>query len=142
VQIIASVFLLVVLTIEEKNLTRIGAMCAMLLKIGNWPFQAWYLWIIEKIGIKIKSLFILTTWQKILPAVIVLSVTKNDNNINTLGVIALARVLAPIFKMSYDISIEKIIAMSSLNNNGWVLVTVIISLKTLLVFMIPYMITI
>lgn len=137
IQAISSAVILVSTTIVIRKYTEIIIILILVLKTGGWPIHMWYLKIVRNIRIKIKSFLILLTWQKILPILIISSVINRKDTINLVVFFSLARALTPILKLNKNLRFKRIMGLSSLNNNGWILLRRIAS-RTLFVCLIVF----
>lgn len=129
--------LLIAATAPQKRLRSLVILICIIIKLGAWPTHLWYIKLIERIKIK-KSLMLIITWQKILP-IYVLSILSDK----TLIVISL-RVFCILSSMRWlkkNISIKRTIALSSLNNNGWIIICILRSIRTILIFLSAYLLT-
>nr|WHL46487.1 NADH dehydrogenase subunit 2 [Dudusa nobilis] len=94
---------------------------SMLMKMGSAPFHFWFPNIVE--GLSWLNNFILMTWQKITP-MILLSYYFNKNFI--ILIIIFNIVIGAISGMNQT-SLRKLMAFSSINNLGWMLFAIMIS---------------
>nr|YP_009131034.1 NADH dehydrogenase subunit 2 [Risoba prominens]AHW51553.1 NADH dehydrogenase subunit 2 [Risoba prominens]UNP54394.1 NADH dehydrogenase subunit 2 [Risoba prominens] len=94
---------------------------SMLMKMGSAPFHFWFPNIVE--GLSWFNNFILMTWQKITP-IIILSYYMNKNYI--LIIVILNVIIGAISGLN-QISLRKLMAFSSINNLGWMLMSILIS---------------
>nr|CAB4244808.1 unnamed protein product [Chrysodeixis includens] len=94
---------------------------SMLMKMGSAPFHFWFPNIVE--GLSWFNNFILMTWQKITP-MILLSYYFNKNFI--FNIIILNIIIGAIGGLNQT-SLRKIMAFSSINNLGWMLMSIMIS---------------
>nr|YP_010360283.1 NADH dehydrogenase subunit 2 [Spirama retorta]UNQ84425.1 NADH dehydrogenase subunit 2 [Spirama retorta] len=111
---------------------------SMLMKMGASPFHFWFPNIVE--GLSWFNNFILMTWQKITP-MIILSYYFNKNFI--LIVIMLNAIIGALGGLNQT-SLRKIMAFSSINNLSWMLSSIMISenLWLFYLFMYSFMISI
>nr|YP_009019854.1 NADH dehydrogenase subunit 2 [Helicoverpa punctigera]AHJ91273.1 NADH dehydrogenase subunit 2 [Helicoverpa punctigera]AZL93732.1 NADH dehydrogenase subunit 2 [Helicoverpa punctigera] len=112
---------------EMNNLILILMNSSMLMKMGSTPFHFWFPNIIE--GLSWFNSFILMTWQKITP-MILLSYCFNKNFIIT--VIVFNIIIGAIGGLNQT-SLRKLMAFSSINNLGWMMSAIMIS-QTLWIF--------
>nr|YP_010026145.1 NADH dehydrogenase subunit 2 [Ctenoplusia albostriata]QOQ36993.1 NADH dehydrogenase subunit 2 [Ctenoplusia albostriata] len=94
---------------------------SMMMKMGAAPFHFWFPNIVE--GLSWFNNFILMTWQKITP-MILLSYYFNKNFI--IIIIILNIIIGAIGGLNQT-SLRKIMAFSSINNLGWMLTSIMIS---------------
>nr|YP_010417086.1 NADH dehydrogenase subunit 2 [Sympis rufibasis]USC54673.1 NADH dehydrogenase subunit 2 [Sympis rufibasis] len=111
---------------------------SMLMKMGASPFHFWFPNIVE--GLSWFNNFILMTWQKITP-MIILSYYFNKNFI--LMIIMLNAIIGALGGLNQT-SLRKIMAFSSINNLSWMLSSMLISenLWLFYLFMYSFMISI
>nr|URT60207.1 NADH dehydrogenase subunit 2 [Gortyna sp.] len=123
---------------EMDNFISIMMNSSMLMKMGSVPFHFWFPNIIE--GLSWFNSFILMTWQKITP-MIILSYYLNKNFI--IIIILLNTMIGAIGGLNQT-SLRKLMAFSSINNLGWMLSSVMISetLWFFYIFLYSFMISI
>nr|YP_010225790.1 NADH dehydrogenase subunit 2 [Anaplectoides virens]UDD75287.1 NADH dehydrogenase subunit 2 [Anaplectoides virens] len=123
---------------EMNNFISIMMNSSMLMKMGSTPFHFWFPNIIE--GLSWFNSFLLMTWQKITP-MIILSYYLNKNFI--IIIILMNIVIGAIGGMNQT-SLRKLMAFSSINNLGWMLSSIMISetLWFFYIFMYSFMISI
>nr|YP_010627162.1 NADH dehydrogenase subunit 2 [Pandesma quenavadi]WBK26853.1 NADH dehydrogenase subunit 2 [Pandesma quenavadi] len=111
---------------------------SMLMKMGASPFHFWFPNIVE--GLSWFNNFILMTWQKITP-MIILSYYFNKNFI--IMIIMLNAIIGALGGLNQT-SLRKIMAFSSINNLSWMLSSIMISenLWMFYLFMYSFMISI
>nr|UBA16559.1 NADH dehydrogenase subunit 2 [Papilio epycides] len=117
---------------EINNLISIMINSSMLMKMGSTPFHFWFPNIIE--GLSWFNCFILMTWQKISP-MILLSYYMNNN---FLMVIMIFNVIIGILGGINQTSLRKLMAFSSINNLGWMLAALLISENLWLFYLMLY----
>nr|ALO77296.1 NADH deshydrogenase subunit 2 [Brachinus crepitans] len=91
---------------------------SLLLKMGAAPFHFWFPEIIE--GMNWFNCFMLLTWQKIAPMMLISYTIKNSNFI--IFIILMSTLIGSIGGLN-QISIRKIMAYSSINHLGWMIST-------------------
>nr|YP_010613665.1 NADH dehydrogenase subunit 2 [Pseudergolis wedah]WAR69296.1 NADH dehydrogenase subunit 2 [Pseudergolis wedah] len=94
---------------------------SMLMKMGSVPFHFWFPNIME--GLSWLNSFILMTWQKITPMILL----SYYFNYKFLILIMILNVIIGALGSFNQISIRKLMAFSSINNLGWMLSALIIS---------------
>nr|YP_010443258.1 NADH dehydrogenase subunit 2 [Polypogon tarsicrinata]UTE83777.1 NADH dehydrogenase subunit 2 [Polypogon tarsicrinata] len=111
---------------------------SMLMKMGSTPFHFWFPNIVE--GLSWFNNFLLMTWQKITP-MIILSYYFNKNFIY---IIIIFNVIIGALGGLNQTSLRKLMAFSSINNLGWMLMSIMISenLWMFYLFMYSFMISI
>lgn len=138
VQVLASILILITTLIKRGPLSETMATIFILIKIGVWPAHAWYIKLISSIDIKISSFVIVITWQKILPTILVFLIgPRKTPTLLILGV-SLFSLITPLTKISEKINIKSIIALSSLNNNSWLIFSFASSIYSFIVFLSLY----
>lgn len=93
-------------------------MFILIIKIGVWPFHLWYIKILSQLNIKIKTFLLIITWQKILP----LGLMSFIPSLYIFIVIGFLSIISPLAKIKQSISIKSLMVLSSLNNNGWLVI--------------------
>nr|WIL10250.1 NADH dehydrogenase subunit 2 [Papilio paris] len=117
---------------EINNLISIMINSSMLMKMGSAPFHFWFPNIIE--GLSWINCFFLMTWQKISP-MILLSYYMNNN---FLMMIMIINVIVGVLGGINQTSLRKLMAFSSINNLGWMLISLLISENLWLFYLIMY----
>nr|AYJ22292.1 NADH dehydrogenase subunit 2 [Lymantria mathura] len=105
---------------------------SMLMKMGSAPFHFWFPNMVE--GLSWFNNFILMSWQKISP-MIILSYYLNKNFIM---IIVVFNVIIGAIGGLNQTSLRKLMAYSSINNLGWMLISIMISENLWLLFIIIY----
>nr|YP_010326843.1 NADH dehydrogenase subunit 2 [Athetis thoracica]UNP54095.1 NADH dehydrogenase subunit 2 [Athetis thoracica] len=123
---------------EMNNFISIMMNSSMLMKMGSTPFHFWFPNIIE--GLSWFNSFILMTWQKITP-LIILSYYLNKNFII---IIIIMNIIVGAIGGLNQTSLRKLMAFSSINNLGWMISSIMISetLWFFYIFMYSFMISI
>lgn len=93
---------------------------SLLIKIGSTPFHFWFPNIVE--GLSWVNNFILITWQKITPIILL---SYYFNNKFLLLIIIINSIIGAIGGLNQT-SLRKLIAFSSINNLRWILFSIII----------------
>nr|YP_010958763.1 NADH dehydrogenase subunit 2 [Eumorphobotys obscuralis]WNB40511.1 NADH dehydrogenase subunit 2 [Eumorphobotys obscuralis] len=106
---------------EMNNYMMIMINSSLLMKMGSAPFHFWFPNIVE--GLSWFNNFILMTWQKISP-MILLSYYYNNNFL--IMIIILNSIIGAIGGFNQT-SIRKLLAFSSINNLGWMMSAIMIS---------------
>lgn len=123
IQAFASILLLILLLnkslffIKDYNLIII---LPLLIKLRLIPFHLWLPSIIE--GLNWFACFLILTWQKIAPIIIISYLFLNK----TLLILITIILLNSIFGINQN-SIRKILAISSINNSSWIIIIIIIN---------------
>nr|YP_006460134.1 NADH dehydrogenase subunit 2 [Papilio bianor]AEI26102.1 NADH dehydrogenase subunit 2 [Papilio bianor]AGG19624.1 NADH dehydrogenase subunit 2 [Papilio bianor] len=117
---------------EINNLISIMINSSLLMKMGSAPFHFWFPNIIE--GLSWINCFILMTWQKISP-MILLSYYMNNN---FLMMIMIINVIVGVLGGINQTSLRKLMAFSSINNLGWMLISFMISENLWLFYLVMY----
>nr|YP_009995897.1 NADH dehydrogenase subunit 2 [Pterodecta felderi]QNQ64848.1 NADH dehydrogenase subunit 2 [Pterodecta felderi] len=116
----------------EMNMMMILINSSLLMKMGSAPFHFWFPIIVE--GLSWMNCFILMTWQKITP-MILLSYYYNNN---FLYLIMIFNVIIGAMGGLNQLSLRKLLAFSSINNMGWMLSALLISENLWLFYLLIY----
>lgn len=124
-QVFSSIMLIIYLFIERtiinqrstKTLTYL-IILAIILKTGIFPFHSWLI----EISLRIYwiNISILLTWQKIIPLIILLKISQKIN-INKIAILSIVPIRVVILSIS---NTKKIIVLSSLIHNGWIILSI------------------
>nr|WEV93801.1 NADH dehydrogenase subunit 2 [Herpetogramma luctuosalis] len=106
---------------EMNNFMSIMINSSLLMKMGSTPFHFWFPNIVE--GLSWFNNFILMTWQKITP-IILLSYYFNKNFL--IIIIIMNSMIGAVGGLNQT-SLRKLMAFSSINNLGWMLSAMMIS---------------
>nr|QUS63489.1 NADH dehydrogenase subunit 2 [Odontoptilum angulatum] len=106
---------------EMNNLFSILINSSMFMKMGAAPFHFWFPNIIE--GLSWLNCFILLTWQKITP-MILLSYYMNTNFL--IMIMIINTIIGAIGGINQT-SLRKLMSFSSINNLGWLMFSILIS---------------
>nr|YP_010134459.1 NADH dehydrogenase subunit 2 [Heortia vitessoides]QWM93949.1 NADH dehydrogenase subunit 2 [Heortia vitessoides] len=117
---------------EMNNLISIMINSSLLMKMGSAPFHFWFPNIVE--GLSWMNNFILMTWQKITP-IILLSYYFNKNFL--IIIIIMNAIIGSIGGLNQT-SLRKIMTFSSINNLGWMLSAMMISENLWIFYFIMY----
>nr|YP_010388409.1 NADH dehydrogenase subunit 2 [Calanus simillimus]UPP55811.1 NADH dehydrogenase subunit 2 [Calanus simillimus] len=106
---------------------------AMMLKLGAAPIHGWFISIMKSCSIRM--IIILSTLQKLIPLIIL-----SHTYINNMGFMffAISTFIVIFMSVLGTVSINKLLALSSMMNLIWMLLSVQIFLKLLLMFMAIY----
>lgn len=139
IQIITSIIILFVSIKKDKSLLLTSVIIiSIIIKIGAWPLHPWFLKIITKIKITQKSITVLITWQKILPIVILSIIYHTPISPIMLVFIAVLRIITPTSNLKSTSSTKRVITLSSINNNGWIIIGILRSIKVFFLFFCAY----
>nr|YP_009139382.1 NADH dehydrogenase subunit 2 [Callimorpha dominula]AKF78253.1 NADH dehydrogenase subunit 2 [Callimorpha dominula] len=117
---------------EMNYLLMIMINSSMLMKMGSAPFHFWFPNIVE--GLSWLNNFILMTWQKITP-MIILSYYFNKNFI--MFIIIINVIIGALGGLNQT-SLRKLMAFSSINNLGWMLFSIMIAENLWLFYLLIY----
>nr|YP_010287494.1 NADH dehydrogenase subunit 2 [Lophophelma iterans]UKT61825.1 NADH dehydrogenase subunit 2 [Lophophelma iterans] len=117
---------------EINNIMSLMINSSMLMKMGAAPFHFWFPNIVE--GLSWLNNFILMTWQKITP-MILMSYYFNKNLL--IFSIILNIIIGAIGGLNQT-SLRKILAFSSINNLGWMIFSIMISENLWMFYMMMY----
>ncbi|YP_009180478.1 NADH dehydrogenase subunit 2 (mitochondrion) [Amyelois transitella] len=105
---------------------------SLLMKMGSTPFHFWFPNIVE--GLSWFNNFILMTWQKITPMILL----SYYINMNFIFIIVLINAIIGAIGGLNQTSLRKLMAFSSINNLSWMLVSIMISENLWLFFLTMY----
>lgn len=140
-QALASTFILlaiILLSLNESILFGIKTYfiiinSALLTKIGAAPFHFWFPEVIE--GLRWINSFIILTWQKIAPIILLIyNFTLN----NFISIIVIIRILVRGIIGLNQISLRKILTFSSINHIGWILPAIFLSFYVWFIYFLIY----
>nr|YP_010722422.1 NADH dehydrogenase subunit 2 [Parnassius andreji]WDV10575.1 NADH dehydrogenase subunit 2 [Parnassius andreji] len=117
---------------EINNLFSILINSSMLMKMGSTPFHFWFPNIVE--GLSWLNCFILMTWQKISP-MILLSYYMNNN---FLMFIMIFNVIVGTMGGINQTSLRKLMSFSSINNLGWMLAALMMTENLWIFYLMMY----
>nr|UAT98131.1 NADH dehydrogenase subunit 2 [Smerinthus planus] len=117
---------------EMNNFISMMINSSMLMKMGAAPFHFWFPNISE--GLSWFNNFILMTWQKITPMIIL----SYYLNINFLYFIIILNVMIGAIGGMNQTSLRKLMAFSSINNLGWMIFSIMISENLWMFYFIMY----
>uniref|UniRef100_UPI0030010B1D NADH dehydrogenase subunit 2 n=1 Tax=Parotis confinis TaxID=3112169 RepID=UPI0030010B1D len=117
---------------EMNNFLSIMINSSLLMKMGSAPFHFWFPNIVE--GLSWFNNFILMTWQKITP-IILMSYYFNKNFL--IIIIIMNSIIGAIGGLNQT-SLRKLMAFSSINNLSWMIVSMMISENLWLFYFIIY----
>lgn len=137
----ASVVLLrVIITNEIRQETKIIiGVIILIIKIGMWPFHIWYIKVLSELKMKRKPFLMIVTWQKIIPIVILMTITKIQRQ--EIIIIIVVNIIAIIIIMKKKTSIKSIIILSSGFNNSMIMASSL-RMSLILIFIRAYSISI
>lgn len=120
--------------VTETNFINSFILCsALLLKIGAAPFHFWLPEVIRGINWKIN--FIILTWQKLAPIIIIYQIIPNPLYFSC--IIILSSVIRGIQGLNQT-CFRKIIAYSSINHTSWILARILFSLSLWITYFTVY----
>ena len=106
---------------------------ALFFKLGAAPFHGWFISILKRCSIWV--LFLLSTVQKILPLSIIVNIIVLPR---LLIFITFFTILVIFFRVPGRVTLNKVLALSSIANLIWLLFRVQISTKLILIFILIY----
>lgn len=127
--------------IKENYVTNLIVTITIVRKIGVWPIHGWYIKLISRLEIKQISIIIIITWQKILPVVLVTTIQTRQILQTMVLIIVVGTILRSLARLNQKFEIKKIIAISSINNNSWIIVRRLVSISCIFLFLCIYSIT-
>jgi len=105
----------------------------LFIKLGISPFHSWFISILKTSSLN--TLFILSTLQKIIPLIIIFNTKVNSILILIVIFLTLIFILS---LLPSTININKVLALSSINNIIWLIISTLFSLKIILLFISVY----
>jgi len=106
----------------------------LFMKLGVSPFHSWFIAILKTSSLI--TLFMLSTVQKIIPLVIIFNIKLNNFLI---FIVIFLTLIFIIILLPRTININKVLAISSINNIIWLIMNVLFSIKIIFLFMVIYM---
>lgn len=123
VQCTASIlFLVISYTMPQED--RIKTTCVIviiIMKIGTWPFNMWYLRVISSLKMENSCIVVLMTIQKIIPLWVIASNCQNSQIL--VIVICMVNILSSSTIVSGISSFKSLIALRSMFNNSWLILS-------------------
>uniref|UniRef100_UPI00315D49BD NADH dehydrogenase subunit 2 n=1 Tax=Synanthedon bicingulata TaxID=3138307 RepID=UPI00315D49BD len=119
-------------TFYIENLNSIMINSSLLMKMGSVPFHFWFINIIE--GLSWMNCFILMTWQKITPIILL---SYYFNYYFLIFFLILNSIIGAIGGINQT-SLRKLMTFSSINNLSWMIFSIIISENLWIMYMITY----
>nr|USO21327.1 NADH dehydrogenase subunit 2 [Lycaena phlaeas] len=117
---------------EINNIFSMLINSSMLMKMGSVPFHFWFPNILE--GLSWLNCFILMTWQKISPMILL---SYYFNNKFLMAIMMINVIIGGLGGFN-QLSLRKLMAFSSINNLGWLLMALLISENLWLMYMCMY----
>nr|UAV89239.1 NADH dehydrogenase subunit 2 [Trithemis aurora] len=140
VQAMASILFIIAVLMNEmsdfsmENFSPYLVASSLLMKMGAAPFHFWFPGVME--GIDWMNCFILMTWQKLAPFILISY--KMMNNLMITAII-MSTLIGSVGGLNQN-SIRKIMAYSSISHIGWMLTALMISNSMWLIYFSIYMI--
>nr|YP_010035835.1 NADH dehydrogenase subunit 2 [Acropteris iphiata]QQQ89071.1 NADH dehydrogenase subunit 2 [Acropteris iphiata] len=138
-QSIASINFLFIIIMNMMNLNKFNNQIisiminsSMLMKMGSAPFHFWFPNIVE--GLSWMNNFILMTWQKITPMILMSYYLNNE----FLFIIIIMNIIIGALGGLNQISFRKLMAFSSINNLSWMLMSIMISENLWMFYLLMY----
>nr|YP_010283690.1 NADH dehydrogenase subunit 2 [Cenometra bella]UKZ50756.1 NADH dehydrogenase subunit 2 [Cenometra bella] len=120
-----------------NNISSITITIALFFKISIAPFHFWFPEVIN--GINLTNGLILTTWQKIAPTIITINIIENLNNEIIITCTTLSIIIGS-WNGINQTQTRKIMAFSSINHMGWIILISIFNQNTSLIMILIYII--
>jgi len=132
----ASIFFLtgLIMSILISEHLYLISLVRLMLKLGAAPFHGWFISIVKSSSIWILTL--ISTLQKCIPLIIIISLKITTGIVNLFLVITL---IFTYFRLPGTVTVNKILALSSIVNLTWFLIGIQHSLKAFLVFFLIYL---
>nr|YP_010503029.1 NADH dehydrogenase subunit 2 [Thyreophagus entomophagus]UXD78891.1 NADH dehydrogenase subunit 2 [Thyreophagus entomophagus] len=137
VQVLTSIMMILMISKENTTL-HLMVIIFLLMKMGSWPFHGWYLTLFNSMELSQPPLFIIMTWQKVIPMVMIFNIYMEWKTSLMLMMMAMGTLVVPLIYMKKNMSLKTLLALSSLNNNGWLLMTIFCSKKLAFLFLLFY----
>nr|YP_010510818.1 NADH dehydrogenase subunit 2 [Chortoglyphus arcuatus]UBQ34117.1 NADH dehydrogenase subunit 2 [Chortoglyphus arcuatus] len=137
-QVLCSICILIASNMQHSPLTQMVLCTAIMMKMGSWPTHLWYMKLINLMELKETPLMLIMTWQKILPTSMILMMKMTLINLTILMGMAFMSILVATSQLKKELSMKSILGLSSLNNNGWLTITCLISPKILMLYLLLY----
>nr|UGS80269.1 NADH dehydrogenase subunit 2 [Notolachesilla sp. GRA1sp1LA] len=109
----------------------------LMIKIAAAPFHQWFINIMP--GLSWSMCYAVSTWQKITP-LFVLNYFFMKNNILLILFVTLSSIIGALGGLTQTF-LKKIIAYSSVNHLGWLMASILISKKMMIMYLLFYMMT-
>lgn len=138
IQVITSILVIITALQQERLVCYLTIIILLIIKIGVWPIHIWYIKLINSLEIKQPSMMVVITWQKILPIILIIRIREKINIKIILTLLVVSTLVTPITNLIKELSIKRIIALSSFNNNAWLLVSASTSLLAFSCFLTLY----
>nr|YP_009927018.1 NADH dehydrogenase subunit 2 [Kallimoides rumia]QNL34319.1 NADH dehydrogenase subunit 2 [Kallimoides rumia]USF18067.1 NADH dehydrogenase subunit 2 [Kallimoides rumia] len=116
----------------NNNITSILINSSLLMKMGSFPFHFWFPNVVE--GLSWFNCFILMTWQKISPMILL----SYYMNLKFLFLVMIFNVIIGTLSSFNQTSMRKLMAFSSINNLGWLLLALSVSENLWMVYFLLY----
>lgn len=115
-------------------------MLMVFLKMGGWPLHLWYIKIFDKLDMSYNSIIFLSTLQKVLPIFILSFFLFSPLLFYLFSFFCFWTIFISIIYLFYGdcLSFKSIIALSSLNSNGWMFLSLVSSLAVYFIFFFLY----
>lgn len=139
VQAATSLTLITGWIITKRDVSSTVVILRLFTKIGIWPIHRWLVGLISKIRIHSPAAITLITWQKVIPIIIISnSSIVGPTEIKVIIALTLITLVAPLTKISEKKRFKRIIALSSINNNAWLLTALARSTACFTIFITVY----
>nr|YP_010454782.1 NADH dehydrogenase subunit 2 [Pachycephus smyrnensis]UTY22572.1 NADH dehydrogenase subunit 2 [Pachycephus smyrnensis] len=117
----------------SMNLVNLMISIAMIMKMGMLPFHFWYIEIM--MNISWMNFFLMSTWQKIIPLLVI---SFSPLNFILYMSIFFSSLVSSIQGL-YQLNLRKIFTLSSINQTSWLMINSSMSLYLMIFYMIMYM---
>nr|YP_010564819.1 NADH dehydrogenase subunit 2 [Pycnogonum diceros]UZA61222.1 NADH dehydrogenase subunit 2 [Pycnogonum diceros] len=111
-------------------------MISMIMKMGMFPFHFWYIEVLPKM--KWMNVFMMMTLQKIIPMMLMMYIMKKINLTMMFSLIMINVIISSINMMNQT-NMKKIMGFSSMNQMGWMVMSMMMNTMTWVMFMIIYL---
>nr|YP_009114548.1 NADH dehydrogenase subunit 2 [Tyrophagus putrescentiae]AIB08711.1 NADH dehydrogenase subunit 2 [Tyrophagus putrescentiae]QIA92566.1 NADH dehydrogenase subunit 2 [Tyrophagus putrescentiae] len=128
-------------SMKENYATNLVVTMTILSKMGMWPMHGWYMKLISSLEMKQMSMMIIMTWQKILPVVLVTTIQTSQVLQTMVVIMVMGTILSSLARLNQKFEMKKIMAISSMNNNSWIVVSSLVSMSCMFSFLSIYSMT-
>nr|YP_009728646.1 NADH dehydrogenase subunit 2 [Macroxyela ferruginea]QHR79720.1 NADH dehydrogenase subunit 2 [Macroxyela ferruginea] len=110
-------------------------MCSLLMKMGAAPFHFWFPGVME--GLTWSNCFILMTWQKIAPIMLMFNIINLTNMMMLIIIIIFSMIVGTIGGLNQT-SLRKLMAYSSINHLSWMMTSLMANEHLWMIYMTIY----
>jgi NADH-ubiquinone oxidoreductase chain 2 len=115
-----------------SNYSSLIILSSLLIKSGTAPFHFWFPEVIE--GLSWRNALILITWQKLAPLILISYIIIN----NLIIIVVIITITVGALGGLNQTSLRKLLAFSSINHLGWIIIALTINEATWLIYFLFY----